>query len=871
MTETTKKRRIFHIAKELNISHIEIMSFLKDEGVVVSSHMAPVDADIYDKILGEFAKERQQIERLRKEQARQAVVSNIKKQKKADTDTPEKEEESSDPIDSLKKRISNEKKSLKEAKRIAAEDAKKEAEKLESSQMKESAEESDEDNEKVENDSPKNSKLETPGINVGLKVVRRATDKEKEKLAEQKQSELRRKEEKKKKKESPKLNIDKKANESPVVIPKPRKLKKIDLSAIADRINQSKRSPKAGETPAGKTGPKQPLPQFGRKAAKKKPKKKDKVAVEETVNESNIIKLPEFTTVDELAQTMDIKVQEVIMACMGLGMMVSINQRLDMESMIMVADEFDFEIETLEEYAEESTEIQDTQEDIENAEPRPAVVTVMGHVDHGKTSLLDYIRSENVVAGESGGITQHIGAYEVTLKDKSKMTFLDTPGHAAFTAMRSRGAQVTDIVVIIVAADDSVMPQTIEAIDHAKAASVPIIVAINKIDLPAADVDKIKKKLSEHNILVEDWGGKYQCQEISAKSGLGIDSLLEKIQLEAEVLDLKANKNTLARGVVVESRLDKGLGAIATILIQKGTMNRGDIFVCGTQSNRVRAMLNERGNRVTQAFPSDPVQILGFTEVPNAGDVLTVYGDEKEAKRIAQERSQIKREAEQRRFRKLTLDQIGKQISTGVVQELDIIIKGDVDGSIEALSDSLMGLSGNEVSVKIIHRSVGMITENDVNLAGTSGAIIIAFNVNASAEAKSRAKTLGVDIRQYSIIYEAISEVKLALEGLLEPEEIEEALGYAEVRDLFKIPKLGLIAGCSIQKGKVIRNALLRVKRGDETLHEGKLTSLKRFKDDVNEVLEGFECGIGVHGFTAFESGDIIEVYEIKEIKRSLA
>jgi len=492
-------------------------------------------------------------------------------------------------------------------------------------------------------------------------------------------------------------------------------------------------------------------------------------------------------------------------------------------------------------------------------------------VDHGKTSLLDYIRSENVVAGESGGITQHIGAYELTLKDDSKMTFLDTPGHAAFTAMRSRGAQVTDIVVIIVAADDSVMPQTIEAIDHAKAASVPIIIAINKVDLPAANIDNIKKKLSEQNILVEDWGGKYQCQEISAKSGIGIDALLEKIQLEAEVLDLKANKDTLARGVVVESRLDKGLGAIATVLIQKGTLKRGDIFVCGTQSTRVRAMLDERGNRVAQAFPSDPVQILGFTEVPNAGDILTAFNDEKEAKHIAQERSQIKREAEQRRFRKLTLDQIGKQISSGVVQELDIIIKGDVDGSIEALSDSLMGLSGDEVSVNIIHRSVGMITENDVNLAGTSGAIIIAFNVNTSAEAKSRAKALGVDIRQYSIIYEAINDVKLALEGLLEPEEIEEALGYAEVRDMFKVPKLGLIAGCSIQKGKVIRNALLRVKRGDETLHEGKLTSLKRFKDDVSEVLEGFECGIGVHGFTTFEAGDVIEVYEIKEIKRSLA
>tara|TARA_B110000467_G_scaffold14473_1_gene12493 strand:+ start:21964 stop:24591 length:2628 start_codon:yes stop_codon:yes gene_type:complete len=875
MTEITKKRRIFHIAKELNISHVEIMTFLKDEGVIASSHMAPVDADIYDKILGEFAKERQQIERLRKEQARQAVVSNIKKQQKTDTENIPVEAPgkvaSLDPMDSLKERISNEKKALGEAKRVALEVVHEKIQEEKAIAAERVAKDRVEVDKVVEPEVPQKRKLERPGLNVGLKVIRRATDAEREKLAKQKEDELRRKEDKKKKKESPKPPVDKPVPESGDVIPKPRKLKKIDLSAIADRINQSKRGSKGKDTPAGKAVAKQPLPQFGRKFAKKKPKKKEKVVTEEIDSSSNIIKLPEFTTVDELAQSMDIKVQEVIMACMGLGMMVSINQRLDMESMVMVADEFDFEIETLEEYEEESTDIQDTQEDIDNAKPRPAIVTVMGHVDHGKTSLLDYIRNENVVAGESGGITQHIGAYEVTLKDDSKMTFLDTPGHAAFTAMRSRGAQVTDIVVVIVAADDSVMPQTIEAIDHAKAASVPIIIAINKVDLPAANVDNIKKKLSEQNILVEDWGGKYQCQEISAKSGLGIDGLLEKIQLEAEVLDLKANSDTLARGVVVESRLDKGLGAIATVLIQKGTMKRGDIFVCGTQSTRVRAMLNERGGRVAEALPSDPVQVLGFTEVPNAGDMLTVFADEKEAKRIAQERSQIKREAEQRRFRKLTLDQIGKQISAGTVQELGIIIKGDVDGSIEALSDSLMGLSGDEVSVKIIHRSVGMITENDVNLAGTSGAIIIAFNVNASIEAKSRAKSLGVDIRQYSIIYEAINEVKLALEGLLEPEEVEEALGYAEVRDMFKVPKLGLIAGCSIQKGKVIRNALLRVKRNDEVLHEGKLTSLKRFKDDVSEVLEGFECGIGVHGFTTFEAGDIIEVYEVKEIKRSLA
>ena len=873
MTETTKRRRIFHIAKELNISHLEIMSFLKEEGVAVSSHMAPVDAEVYDKILGEFAKERQQIERLRKEQARQAVVSNIKKQQKTDSehesDPQVKAATHSDPMNSLKERISNEKRTLAEAKKRADEDAQRKAQEfLDTKKLAQiKADESIGD----KNEEQSRRRLENPQVNIGLKVVRRATDAEKDTLLKQKEDEKRRKEDKKRKKDAPKVKIENKPTESAEVVPKPRKLKKIDLSAIADRINQSKRGPKGRDVPAGKAGAKQPLPQFGRKLAKKKPKKKEKVATEEVVSSINIIKLPEFTTVDELAQSMNIKVQEVIMACMGLGMMVSINQRLDMESMIMVADEFDFEIETLEEYAEESTEIKDTQEDIDNAQPRPAVVTVMGHVDHGKTSLLDYIRNENVVAGESGGITQHIGAYEVTLKDDTKMTFLDTPGHAAFTAMRSRGAQVTDIVVVLVAADDSVMPQTIEAIDHAKAASVPIVIAINKVDLPAANVDNIKKKLSEQNILVEDWGGKYQCQEISAKSGIGIDELLEKIQLEAEILDLKANRDTFARGVVVESRLDKGLGAIATVLIQKGTMKRGDILVCGTQSTRVRAMLNERGQRINEALPSDPVQILGFSEVPKAGDMLTVFEDEKEAKRIAQERSQIKREAEQRRFRKLTLDQIGKQISAGAVQELDIIIKGDVDGSIEALSDSLMGLSGDEVSVKIIHRSVGMITENDVNLAGTSGAIIIAFNVNTSVEAKARAKALGVDIRQYSIIYEAINEVKLALEGLLEPEEVEEALGYAEVRNMFKIPKLGLIAGCSIQKGKVIRNALLRVKRGDEILHEGKLTSLKRFKDDVNEVLEGFECGIGVHGFTTFEAGDIIEVYEVKEIKRSLA
>ena len=780
----TDSIRIFQLAKELNISHTDIVDFLKEKGISVTSHMSPIDGKTQQIVYTEFAKDRQSAERDRKEQVRKEIHDS---------------------------KVVMETKSVKKFKILSVQD---------------------------QRDQAKPKKLEAKDVKEDKKISKDAkTKKDVEKKA-------------------PKKKLRKITLRESVSSKEKKEIKK-DKEAIKKDTSAVKRLKKT-------------LASMDSSPKKKSYKKAKKDTDIDTGDTKRVVELAEYASIDEIAKVLDVSTSEVIGKCLQMGILATVNQRLDWDVIELIAGEYEVELKKHEEVVDDLFVMTHTEEELKDATKRAPVVTIMGHVDHGKTSILDYIRETKVAEGESGGITQRVGAYQVE-HNSNKITFLDTPGHEAFTAMRARGAQSTDIVILVVAADDSVMPQTLEAINHAKAAEVPIIVAINKIDLPAADVDKIKKKLSEHNILVEDWGGKYQCQEISAKSGLGIDSLLEKIQLEAEVLDLKANKNTLARGVVVESRLDKGLGAIATILIQKGTMNRGDIFVCGTQSNRVRAMLNERGNRVTQAFPSDPVQILGFTEVPNAGDVLTVYGDEKEAKRIAQERSQIKREAEQRRFRKLTLDQIGKQISTGVVQELDIIIKGDVDGSIEALSDSLMGLSGNEVSVKIIHRSVGMITENDVNLAGTSGAIIIAFNVNASAEAKSRAKTLGVDIRQYSIIYEAISEVKLALEGLLEPEEIEEALGYAEVRDLFKIPKLGLIAGCSIQKGKVIRNALLRVKRGDETLHEGKLTSLKRFKDDVNEVLEGFECGIGVHGFTAFEPGDIIEVYEIKEIKRSLA
>jgi len=784
------KKRIFQVAKDLNISHLDIIKFLKGKGIEVASVNSPLEDDVYETILAEFNKERLEIERLRKEKARQAIINEKEKEKELELEKaePVKEEPVGLKIIKRPEQVEEQKSSIPEVK------------------LKKIS-------------SPDNSKP----LNIDLDI-------------------------------KPK---DKK--------PSKKNLKQIDISAIAEKINKGKKDTKSN------TVDKSVLNKTISSQAKKKKKKKK--AVEENVEELetlNVIKIPEFSSVDELAQSMNVKSQDVIMSCMGLGLMVTINQRLDMDTITMVADEYGFEVETLKEFAEEESDLVDTEEDIKNATERAPVVTIMGHVDHGKTSLLDYLREENVVAGESGGITQHVGAYEVTLENDKKITFLDTPGHQAFTAMRARGANITDLVIIVVAADDDVKPQTIEAIDHAKAAGAPMIIAINKIDLPAANPDKIKKSLSEQGILVEDWGGKIQCAMISAKKGDGIDDLLDKILLEAEILNLKANKDTTAFGTIIESKLDKGLGSIATVLVQKGTLKVGDIFLCGSQSGRVRAMLDERAHNLKEAFPSDPVQILGFESVPKAGETFKVFTEERDAKKIATERSILEREASQRRHRKLTLDQIGQQIVEGKVKELDIIIKGDVDGSIEALSDSLMNLSTEEVTVKIIHRSVGMITENDVSLAAASNAIIIAFNVQTSNEAKIQAKNDGIDIRHYTIIYKAIEEVKLALEGLLEPDKVEEVLGLAEVREQFKIPKLGLIAGCMVTMGKVVRNAFLRVKRDGEIVHEGKLTSLKRFKDDVNEVLESFECGIGIEGMQDFNENDIIEVFEIKEIKRTL-
>jgi translation initiation factor IF-2 len=549
--------------------------------------------------------------------------------------------------------------------------------------------------------------------------------------------------------------------------------------------------------------------------------------------------------------------------------MVSINQRLDLETITLVADEFDFEVELQKEYTSEALE--DTPDDPETLKSRSPVVTIMGHVDHGKTSLLDYIRRTNVVAGESGGITQHIGAYKVNVGNEKFISFLDTPGHEAFTAMRARGAQLTDIVVLVVAADDAVMPQTVEAINHAQAANVPIVIAINKIDKPGANSERIKQQLAERNILVEDWGGKYQCVEISAKSGLKVEALLEKILLEAELLDLKANPDRGARGVVVEAELDKGRGITGTILVQKGTLRVGDPFVAGIYQGKVRAMFDERGNKVEDAPPSTPVLVLGFEGAPQAGDTFVVVESDRLAREIGLKRQQLKREQDQKQVHHVTLDEIAKQISIGGVKELPLIVKGDVDGSVEALSDSLMKLSTEEVIVRVIHKGVGGISESDVLLASASEAIIIGFHVRPNLNARKLAETQKVDVRLYNVIYDAINEVKSALEGLLSPLLSEEVTATLEIRDTFKVPKFGTVGGCYVQEGKITRNSKVRLIRDGIVIHEGEIASLKRFKDDVREVDAGYECGLNVANFNDIKAGDVLEAYKIVETKKKLA
>jgi translation initiation factor IF-2 len=598
---------------------------------------------------------------------------------------------------------------------------------------------------------------------------------------------------------------------------------------------------------------------------------REKMAEKAVFDEADrkILKVAEFVSANQLAQMMDVQVTKIISTCMSLGLFVSINQRLDAETISIVAEEFGYKVEFAS--AEDIESINEEEKDSpEDLIPRPPIVTVMGHVDHGKTSLLDFIRKANVMAGEAGGITQHIGAYNVKMGDGRSMTFLDTPGHEAFTAMRARGAKVTDIAIIVVAADDSIMPQTKEAINHAQAAGVTMVFAINKIDKPGANPDKIREGLSQMNILVEEWGGKYQCQEISAKMGKNIDLLLEKVLLESDMMDLKANPKKKAAGSVIEASMEEGRGYVSTILVQNGTLKIGDIILAGSFSGRVRAMFNERGQKVDEAGPSYPVKVLGLSGAPTAGDKFNVMSDEREAREIANKRLQLQREQGIRTHKHITLDEIGRRLAIGDFKELNVIVKGDVDGSIEALADSLLKLSTEKVAVNIIHKSVGAISESDVLLASASNAIIVGFQVRPSTSARKLAEVEEIDIRLYSIIYDAINEIKAAMEGMLAPEFEEKVVCNIEIRDVFKITKVGTIAGCYVLDGKVGRNTKVRIIRDGIVVHTGSLGSLKRFKDDVKEVSSGYECGLNIDNFDDIKIGDIIEGYDLIEVKAKL-
>jgi translation initiation factor IF-2 len=586
--------------------------------------------------------------------------------------------------------------------------------------------------------------------------------------------------------------------------------------------------------------------------------------------ETKVLRVTEFISANELATLMEVSVQEVISVCLSMGMFVSINQRLDAEAITFISDEFGYEVQFVSAEEEVQSEISEEVDTAEDLLDRAPIVTIMGHVDHGKTSLLDYIRQANVAGGEAGGITQHIGAYNVKTKTGKQVTFLDTPGHEAFTAMRARGAKVTDVVIIVIAADDSIMPQTREAINHAQVAGVPIVFAFSKVDKPGANTEKIREELANMNLLVEDWGGKYQSQEISSKSGLGIDELLEKVLLEAEMLELKANPNRRAAGTVVEAALDKGRGYVATILVQTGTLKVGDILLAGAHYGRVKAMTDYLGKRLKQAGPSVPVQVLGLNGAPQAGDKINVMENERDARDIANKREQLLREQSMRTRRHITLEEIGRRKAIGTFKELNLIIKGDVDGSVEALSDSLLQLSTNEIQVNIIHKAVGQISESDVNLAIASDAIIVGFQVRPSASAKKMAEQDQIEIRHYSVIYQAIDEIKDAMTGMLAPTVEEFVTGNIEIRETFKISRVGTIAGCYVTDGFVKRNNKIRIIRDGIVLHTGEIDSLKRYKDDVTEVRSGYECGLNIKNFNDIEQGDIIESFELREIKRTL-
>ena len=810
------KRRIFQIAKELNISHTEILSFLKGKSIAVVSHMAPIDEETYAIVMEEFHKDKESIDRYRKEQIRREIHDT---------------------------RIFEEQKANKKLQLLSLEEQR-----------------------KLESDEKIKAKAEEERKAIEAKTQATQHEEKVKKEAEQKVLEVKREKEDliQKKKEPQKSK---------------KKLRKIDLSEIEAQVGKGTTNRRRDFKKKTDAQPPKSAVDTVRKITakidtktKKKVYRKEKILKDDESGDVEIkpIKIVEFSNVDEISKIFNTKPNDIIQKCMSLGILATINQRLEWDVIELLAEEFGFKAERLENIGEELFTLENSEEDIKKAVERSPVVTVMGHVDHGKTSLLDYIRKTNVVGGESGGITQHIGAHKVQLTDGNSVTFLDTPGHEAFTAMRARGAKVTDMVVIVVAANDGVMPQTVEAIDHAKAAKVPIIIAINKMDLPDVDPERVKRELSEHEVLVEDWGGKIQAIPISAKTGEGIDNLLSSMLVESEMLELKANYETLARGTVIDSKLDKGHGPIATVLIQKGRLKVGDPFICNNITGKVRALINELGQRIQEAGPSDPVQVLGFDHVPQSADIFAVVEDEREIKRIASERQRIKREIDQKKIAAQSLDAMSALIKEGAIKNLPIIIKGDVDGSIEALSEQLEKIIHEEVGVQIIHKAVGMVSESDVLLASASKAVIIGFHVQVSSNAKLQATQEGVEIRTYNVIYNAVEEITLALEGLLEPETVEETLGRAQVQEAFKIPKIGVIAGSKVTEGIIVRNAKARVLREEEEIASGEITSLKHLKDDAKEIREGFECGIGLKDFSKFKEGDIIICYQIKSIKRTL-
>jgi len=846
-----KKIRIYNLATEYNLSADNLVEFLREKGFKVKSHMSMLNEEMiasindhYKKDIEKAEKHYKKIAEFHKKRAEKAIEEAVEEGTEVAV-----EETTSD----------SEPEEIKITDKVAEEEESKKEKVVKEEVKDETVAEIKSKDEKAK-ESPK-QKEKKAGKQKGLKVIGKIDLEEDKKPQKTKDGDEKTTAKKRRKPRMRRKTTDAGTEETPVA-KKKKRVKKFEINEQDVKKAIKKTLSSMDDTRVS-----------GRASFRKK-KRQDREAEveriqEEMVLEGQKIKVNEFIAVNELANLMQVPVGDVISKCIEFGLMVSINQRLDVETITMVADEFGFEVEFQEEYTAEALE--DFEDDPESLKFRSPVVTIMGHVDHGKTSLLDYVRTTNVVAGESGGITQHIGAYKMDVGDGKSITFLDTPGHEAFTAMRARGAQLTDIVVLIVAADDAVMPQTVEAINHAHAAEVPIVIAINKIDKPGANVEKIKQQLADRNILVEDWGGKYQCVEISAKAGTNIDKLLDTILLEAEMLDLKANPDRNVRGAVVEAELDKGRGITGTILVQKGTLKIGDPFVAGIYQGKVRAMFDERGKKVFEAAPSTPVLVLGLEGTPQAGDTFVVLESERVAREIGLKRQQLKREQDQKQVHHITLDEIAKQISIGGVKELPLIVKGDVDGSVEALADSLMKLSTEEVVVRVIHKGVGGISESDVLLADASDAIIIGFLVRPNLNARKLAEKQSVDLRMYNVIYDAINEVKSALEGLLSPVVSEEVVATVEVRDLFKVPKFGTIAGCYVLEGKISRSSKIRLIRDGIVIQEGEIGTLRRFKDDVREVDAGYECGLNINNYNDVKVGDIIEAYKLVETKQTLA